>query len=300
MTPEMHHIPVLEDVVLDLLAPKSGETVLDVTLGLAGHASRFLQKTAPDGHFIGLDADQINLAYATEKLAPFGDRVTLYHLNFGQLSELELGAVDILFADLGLSSPHVDDPTRGFTFRTDAPLDLRYDQTSGWSAAAFIERSSEEDIARIMRDYGELYQPARRIGKELAGKHFEGTAALCTALENVFTFKTKSMLPQIFQALRIAVNDEMGVLQNLLEVGPALLAPGGRMGVISFHSLEDRLVKHAFRTLATPLKDPVTGKISVEADFEVMTPKAVVPSTEEVTANPRARSVKFRILRRRA
>ncbi len=300
MTPEMIHIPVLEETALTLLAPKSGERVLDVTLGLAGHATRFLEATAPDGAFFGLDADATNLAFARERLRPFGDRVTLHHTNFGHLPELNLPPMDIIFADLGMSSPHVDNPERGFTFRADAPLDLRYDQTSGLSASEYIERSSEDEIAGFMRDFGELYQPARRIGRELAGHTFKTTRELCEVIEKVFTFKAKSMFPQIFQALRIAVNDELGVLNTLLETGPMLLAPGGRMGVISFHSLEDRMVKYAFRDLTTPVKDPITGKISQEADFELLTPKAVVPSAAEITANPRARSVKFRILRRRA
>lgn len=296
----MTHIPVLEETVLDLLKPASGDTVLDVTLGLAGHAMRFLEKTAPDGHFYGLDADAVNLAFARERLTGFGDRVTLIHSNFGELPHLDLPPVAILFADLGLSSPHVDDPERGFTFRSEAPLDLRFDRTSGLSAADFIRNASDDDIAQIMRDFGELFQQARRIGKELAGHTFHTTLELREVIERVFTFKAKSILPQIFQALRMAVNDELGVLQTLLETGPFLLAPGGRMGVISFHSLEDRMVKHAFRALATPIKDEITGKVSVPASFELGTAKAIVPTPEEIAINPRARSVKFRILRRLA
>jgi len=299
MTGPMTHIPVLEETALSFLKPKTGERVLDVTLGLAGHATRFLQATGPDGEFVGLDADATNLAFAREKLSIFGDRVTLHHVNFGRLPELELEPVDILFADLGLSSPHVDDPERGFTFRAESPLDLRFDQSIGFSASQYIEHASEEEIAQIMRDFGELYQPARRIGKELAGKTFTTSTELRAVIESVFTFKAKSMLPQIFQALRMAVNDELGVLQTLLETGPFLLKSGGRMGVISFHSLEDRMVKQAFRALTTPEKDPITGKISVDAAFELVTTKAVVPDAAEIAANPRARSVKFRILRRR-
>lgn len=298
MALQMTHIPVLEETVLQLLAPKAGETVLDVTLGLAGHATRFLEATGPTGRFYGLDADSTNLAFASKMLEQFGERVELHHLNFGQIGELALPPLDILFADLGLSSPHVDDPERGFTFRTEAPLDLRYDRTSGLSAAEYIERASEEQIAGIMRDYGELFQQAKRIGRELAGKSFATTTELCSVIEKVFTFKAKSLYPQIFQALRIAVNDELGVLNTLLSIGPTLLAPGGRMGVISFHSLEDRMVKHAFRTLSTPVKDCITGKVSQNAPFAILTPKAVVPEEEEIIANPRARSVKFRILQR--
>jgi 16S rRNA (cytosine1402-N4)-methyltransferase len=128
MASEMKHIPVLEKTVLEELAPMAGDTVLDVTLGLGGHALRFVEATSPDGLFIGLDADAVNLAFATNRLSSFGDRVQLHHLNFGELPSLDLPPINVLFADLGLSSPHVDDPERGFTFRTEAPLDLRFDQ----------------------------------------------------------------------------------------------------------------------------------------------------------------------------
>ncbi len=300
MSISFHHVPVLEETVLTLLEPKPNETVLDVTLGLAGHALRFLKATAPDGRFIGLDADTLNLNEATKRLADFSDRITLHHANFGELPRLQLPQVDILFADLGLSSPHVDDPSRGFTFRTEAPLDLRYDQQSGQSAADLIRYSEEEELAKIFRDYGELYPQARRLGKVLSGQLFVTTVDLRTAVEKAFGYRAKPLMPQVFQALRMAVNDELGVLQTLLAAGPQLLTVGGRMGVLSYHSLEDRMVKHAFRTLATPLKDDITGKVAVPASFELVTPKAVVASADESAANARARSVKFRILRRLA
>lgn len=299
MTDPRRHIPVLEETALELLAPKAGETVLDVTLGLAGHARRFLEQIGPKGHFIGLDADGINLEAAKATLAPYADQITLYHTNFGNLPALDLPQVDVLLADLGLSSPHLDDPERGFAFRVESPLDARYDQTSGKSVRERVLQADEEELVTVFREYGELFREARHLAKNLAGKDFPTTVALRTAVEEAFGFRAKPILAQVFQALRMWVNDELGVLHTLLEAGPALLAPGGRMGVMSYHSLEDRMVKHAFRALTTPVKDPITGKISVEAGFELLTPKAVIATDEEIARNPRARSVKFRILRRR-
>lgn len=299
MSDNRPHIPVLEETVLDLLKPMPGERVLDVTLGLGGHAKRFLEAISPSGTLIGLDADNVNLAYSRKILEPFGDRAILIHSNFGNLPHLEIEPVDVLFADLGLSSPHVDDPERGFAFRVASPLDQRYDRTSGKSTKELIEQSDEEDLVQIFRDYGELFKEARHLAKNLAGKSFETTVDLREAIETAFGFRAKFILAQVFQALRIAVNDEMGVLRTLLETGPSLLAPGGRMGVLSYHSLEDRMVKHAFRPLATPVKDEITGKVAIEAGFEIVTPKAIVATEEEVIANPRARSVKFRILKRK-
>lgn len=300
MIEPFRHVPVLEEEVLSLLAPNENEAVLDVTLGLAGHGLRFLQATAPNGRFIGVDADVQNLAEATKRLADFANRVTLIHANFGELPHLKLPQVDILFADLGLSSPHVDDPERGFTFRVEAPLDLRYDRQSGQSASDFIRYAEEEQLANVFREFGELWKEGRRLAKVLTGQTYVTTVDLRTAVEKAFGYHAKSLMPQVFQALRIMVNDELGVLKTLLEAGPLLLKLGGRMGVLSYHSLEDRMVKHAFRALVTPLKDSITGQIVVPASYELVTPKAVVASKEECIANSRSRSVKFRILRRRA
>lgn len=296
MSSGLTHTPVLLQSVLDVLAPQKGETVLDVTLGLGGHARAFLQKVGPTGRLTGLDADAENLALARRAVGEHAN-VTLLHANFRELPALALPAVDILFADLGLSSPHIDDPARGFTFREEVPLDLRYDRTQGRTAAAWLAQALAEDVARVFREFGEL-PSAMRLARILKERLPTTTTAVVLAAESVYHWQARAMLPQIFQALRIAVNDEMGALDILLSAGPSLLKPGGRMGIISYHSLEDRRVKQTFRTLVTPEKDDRTGAVQTPAPFALLTRKAVTPSADEIRTNPRARSAKFRALLR--
>ncbi len=300
-----NHVPVLYTEVLQSLAPQPGESVLDVTLGLAGHAQGFLTATGPDGRLIGLDADATNLAVATERLKPFGKRVTLHNRNFRDLEQLLPLEADIVLADLGVSSPHLDNPERGFTFRTTAPLDMRYDRNGGETAADFLRSSSEETIAEVLREFGEIPR-SRALARALsiyfrseanAGKAWT-TADVVSCVEAIFTYKAPRVLPQVFQALRIAVNDELGALQSLLHLLPRILRPGGRCGIISYHSLEDRMVKHTFRSLSTPVLDQRTGQIAEAAPWELLTRKAVGPSAGELAANPRSRSARFRAIRR--
>lgn len=290
----LRHVPVLETTVLHVLAPKSGESVLDCTLGLGGHSAAFLGAIGPGGTLTALDADTTNLEAARERLTPFGDRATLVHANFRDAGALDLGTFDVVFADLGLSSPHVDDPERGFSFRTDGPLDLRYDRTTGRTAADLLENSSEDDIVTLIHDLGEVHQFVRPLARLIAGKRIETTFAFKAKVEEIFTYRTPSILPRLFQALRIAVNDELGALNALLDAIPSLLKPGGRAGILSYHSLEDRFVKHRFKAWAEPEKDPLTGRTVTAAQFSLLTKKALVPEDEELAQNPRSRSVKFR------
>lgn len=292
------HVPVLLREVLTLLAPQKGETVLDVTLGTGGHAEAFLEQIGGEGTLIGLDADMQNLARAESRLRAREGHVDCRHANFRDIAGLGLPPVDVLFADLGLSSPHVDDPGRGFTFRTEAPLDLRYDRTHGLSAAAWLAQVSEEEITRCLRLCGEL-SSARRFARALKERQPATTTAVVLVAESVYRWRAKILLPQIFQALRIAVNDELGSLDRLLVTAPSLLKPGGRMGIISYHSLEDRRVKQTFRLLVTPPKHPDTGQDLHAADFTLLTRKAVVPSDEEQHRNSRSRSAKLRVIMRR-
>lgn len=294
------HVPVLLEEVLSALQPAAGERVLDVTLGLGGHASAFLRAVGPSGSLTALDADADNMMIARRRLEETGGLFELRHVNFGRIAELDLQPFDVIFADLGLSSPHLDDATRGFSFRFEGPLDLRFDRTGGKTAADLIEASDEEDLAGVFRTYGELWKEAGKLSRALTGKRWNTTTDLKNAVEQAFGFRAKQILPQVFQALRIAVNDELHALSELLRVGPALLAPGGRMGVISFHSLEDRMVKQTFRALCEPVKDEITGKVSIPAGFELLTKKALQPSDDEIAANQRARSAKFRAIRRAA
>ena len=297
MQSTIRHRPVLLETVLRSLVPLSGESVLDATLGLGGHAEALLEETGPDGTLIGLDADAMNLAAAQMRLSAFAGRTTFHHCNFGTIADLALAPFDIILADLGLSSPHLDDPNRGFTFREPAPLDLRFDHSSGMSASELVQQSDVSALKIILRDNGELYQEAHRLAITLAGRSFAKTTDLAQAVEGLFGFRAKRILPQIFQALRIAVNDELVMLDIFLEEAPRLLKPGGRLGIISFHSLEDRRVKQAFRALSTPFKDTLTGQVSVPASFTELSRKPMVASPEECADNPRARSAKFRVLR---
>ncbi len=292
----LRHVPVLETTVLHVLAPKEGESVLDCTLGLGGHSAAFLGLLGSEGTLTALDADISNLEDARRRLAPFGDRARLVHANFRDVGALGLGTFDIVFADLGLSSPHLDDPDRGFSFRTDGPLDLRYDRTSGRTAADLIEASSEDDLVTIIHDLGEVHQHVRPLAKLIAGTRVETTFEFKAKVEEIFRYRAPSVLPRIFQALRIAVNDELGALTSLLAAIPSLLNPGGRAGILSYHSLEDRFVKHAFKAWTEPEKDPLTGRAVAEPTFSLLTKKALVPDEEELASNPRSRSVKFRAI----
>lgn len=312
MTDQFSHIPVLavsegahHPSVFEVLCPKPGDSVLDVTLGLGGHLKMFLEHTAPDGTAIALDADEANIALATKHLKEFGKRVKILHANFSELPHLELPKVDIIFADIGLSSPHLDDASRGFTFREDAPLDMRFDRTKGMTAAQLLSKTSFDDLRRILREYADLKEAgylARAITERTQGKEPQAittTQELVNVCEKVMGWRTADLLPRIFQALRIAVNDELGALEVLLAHGPDLLQKNGRMGVISFHSLEDRFVKQRFRDLTTAPIDERTGQDLHDAPFELLTKKAIVAGGDEVRRNPRARSAKFRAIRKR-
>lgn len=291
------HIPVLQDEVLKILDPKAGETICDATLGLGGHSSFFLQRVGVTGNLVALDADERNIQIAQKNLVQYSSQITFVHSNFRFLDSVLSQPVDIIFADLGLSSPHLDDPERGFSFRTDAPLDMRLDSSSGETAAKFLAKQDKHSLAGILRMYGEV-RPPGKLADEILKNLPQTTFELKQCIENVCGYRAPSVLPQVFQAIRIAVNDEMGALTEFLEQAPALLNPGGRLGIISFHSLEDRMVKQAFRSLCEPIKDDYTGAIAKEAPFALLTKKPVSPSEGEQKQNPRSRSAKFRVLMR--
>ena len=294
----MPHIPVLLSSTLELLDPKSGEIVVDVTLGLGGHAEKFLEKIGAKGKLIGVDADEENLSATRDQRPAISEKIEFIHANFGDIKDLDLPRCDILFADLGLSSPHIDDPERGFSFRGDSLLDCRFDKTKGISAATLLKNSSENDLIRIFKEYAEVekvYALAREISE---AKKIETTSDLREIVEKVYKWKANKVLPQIFQAIRIEVNDEMGALDQLLEHGPHLLKPGGRMGIISYHSLEDRKVKQRFKNLTTSQKDAITGAPICPPSYELLTKKAVQANLQEIENNPRARSARLRVIKK--
>ena len=291
----MHHTPVLLKETLDILDPKPGEDTIDATLGLAGHALAFLEKTSPNGRLIGLDADEQNLTEAKKRLQNYSSRITLHHQNFRYLADTVSHPVDIIFADLGLSSPHVDDAERGFSFRFDGPLDLRFDRSKGIPAHEWLTKQTEASLANTLREFGEL-KNAMRLARILKSRPVVTTIDVVECVQECVGHRSKHFLPQVFQALRIAVNNELSSLNALLQTAPALLKPGGRIAIMSYHSLEDRFVKQAFRALATPAKDPITGQEEENHPYTLVVRKPIVPTDAEIKANPRARSAKLRVL----
>lgn len=287
--------------VLGILKPEEGDSVLDATVGLGGHAEAFAQLIGTTGRITCMDADAENLRFAQSRLEDWSDRCTFVHMNFRSVTTLPLSSFDVIFADLGLSSPHIDDVSRGFSFRCDAPLDLRFDRSRGITAAAFISKATEEELRMVLQDYGEV-QMAKTLSRALYGAARRGgvetTFALRKIVEDTCGYRAPAILPQVFQSLRIEVNDELASLDAFLSAAPNLLNLGGRLGIISYHSLEDRRVKNVFRSLAHSERDPVTGAEIGEAPFELLTRKAVVPTAAEQERNPRSRSAKFRAVRK--
>ncbi|HEY1191788.1 MAG TPA: 16S rRNA (cytosine(1402)-N(4))-methyltransferase RsmH [Gemmata sp.] len=279
------HVSVLPVEALALLRPQVGETWVDCTVGGGGHTRMIAEHVGPQGRVIGLDQDPNMLALARERLK--GLPVELVHANFDQLGEVlaarKVGPVDGVFADLGFSSDQLAEKARGLSFRDDGPLDMRLDPTSGATAADMVNTMSEAGLADVFWEFGEE-RHSRRVAKKIVARRevqpFATTADLAGVVRSCVP-RSGSIDPatRVFQALRIAVNDELGSLDRLLALLPAILKPGGRAGIISFHSLEDRRVKHAFR---------------LETTWQPVTKKPVEAGDEETARNPRARSAKLR------
>jgi len=292
------HLPVLLEEVMQFLDCRPDRIYVDATVGSGGHARRILEKSSPTGRVIGLDWDAAALARTREALAPFGDRFHLVQSNFRDLKEvldsLAIKAVDGILADLGLSSEQLEDPERGFSFQKDAPLDMRMDLRRGLMAGDLIRRSTGEEMTRILREFGEE-RWANRIAKAIILRRRLGPLSTTGALVEVIRKSIPAYYSRIhpatrtFQALRIAVNEELDNLENFLKTCPDLLNPGGRIAIISFHSLEERIVKSYFQQRAKREK----GRPGL---FRILTRKPLVPSAGEIRSNPRARSAKLRVM----
>lgn len=300
------HVPVLYEEVLRLLQPEPGRQYVDGTVGAGGHARGILVAVAPDGRLLGLDRDPEAIAFARERLAEFGNRVTLIPASYTEMEKVaaEHGfqAVDGILLDLGLSSRQLDSPERGFSFLKEGPLDMRFDRRTGESAADLINNLDADTLADIFWRYGEERRSRQLARLIVDHRPLETTQELAALIaEHSGRRRGKHPATQVFQALRIAVNDELATVEAGLEAAVRLLQPGGRLAVISFHSLEDRLVKQFFRekslTCVCPPDQPVCT-CDTEPVLELVTRKAVKASEEEVRTNPRSRSARLRVAQR--
>jgi 16S rRNA (cytosine1402-N4)-methyltransferase len=304
------HVSVLVQEVIECLKPGPGKRYLDGTLGGGGHSEQILIESRPDGQVLGLDRDDEALATARERLRRFEDRFIVRQASFADakdiLTAIGWNSVDGAVLDLGISSLQVDSPERGFSFRAMARLDMRMDRRQALDAREIVNSFAAEQLERILRDYGEEPQ-ARRIAQAIvAGRKqqpLETTAQLVQIIERVKGRGRRDHHPatQVFQALRIAVNQELEQLQLFLESGYETLRPGGRMAIISFHSLEDRIVKQAFRKWNRACLCPpraLSCRCGWSQKVKLLTKKPVVPSASEIQSNPRARSAKMRAVER--
>ena len=312
---EEGHQPVLAEEVMKMLAPRPGSLHVDCTVGGGGHTERILEAASPDGRVLGLDADPAAIARVGERLARFGDRLVLRQANFRDLGavapEAGFAAVDGILLDLGLSSHQLADTGRGFGFRAGGPLDMRFDPTRGEPASALVARLDAAALVDLFRRYGE--EPhARRIARAIVDgrrlEPIETAEQLAALVERAVPRRPGPRgrihpATRVFQALRIAVNDELGALQTALAAALDLLRPGGRLVVLSYHSLEDRIVKRFVaaerRGCTCPPSFPVCvcGRVP---RLRAVGPQPLVPSEGEIAANPRARSARLRTAERLA
>jgi 16S rRNA (cytosine1402-N4)-methyltransferase len=293
--PSTGHDAVLLDEVLDALQVADGKTIVDCTLGRAGHSSAIVQRIGSTGLLIGLDVDSRNLEFAQQRLAGSPCRCRLFHANFAELAdvmkETELTGVDGIFADLGLSTNQLFDPQYGLSFAASMPLDMRIDPRTPRSAADLVNNLPEEDLANVLYNLAD-----ERYSRRIARKIVEARRISPINTTDRLAELVRSAIParygpperidpatRTFMALRMAVNDEVGNLRRLLEQAPRFLNPGGRLAIISFHSVEDRLVKQAFRSAEQ------TGQLTT------VTKKPLTPQAQELAANPRSRSAKLRV-----
>ncbi len=300
------HVPVLFREVMDAVLPQPGGSYVDATLGAGGHAAGILTASAPDGRLLGIDADPEAVAYARQALKIFEDRAVLQVANYRHLGALApaLGfeEVDGVLMDLGLSSRQLSDAARGFSFSQDGPLDMRIDRDQGQPAADLVNGLPESELADLFWRYGEE-RNSRRIARAVVeARPITTTGELASVVSRTVGRREKiHPATRVFQALRIAVNDELEALTQALPQARDLLRPGGRMAVIAFHSLEDRLVKRFYQNEARDCLCPPEAAICVcehRASLRVITRKPVRPTDEEVATNPRSRSARLRVAER--
>lgn len=306
---EFHHIPVLfEETIANLNIRPSG-IYIDGTLGGAGHSYEIAKRLTEGGRLVGIDQDEDAIQAATAHLSPFADRVTIVHDNYEHIPEiaerLGIREADGILLDIGVSSYQLDNPERGFSYNEDEPLDMRMDQENPVSAKTIVNTWSAEDLARILKDYGEERYAGRiaeNIAKAREQHPLETTGELVAIIRSSIPMKMQEKYgnpcKRTFQAIRIACNRELDVLQDSIDSLIDLLAPGGRLCIITFHSLEDRIVKNAFRRNENPCTCPPEFPVCVcgkKSKGTVITKKPITASKEELAANKRAASAKLRV-----
>ena len=299
----MAHEPVLVSEVLAHLAVEAEGTYLDGTVGAGGHAAALLEER-PRLRVIGLDRDAEAIGEAAGTLRRFGERVTLVHASYAEMERVArevgvLGSVAGILLDLGVSSTQLDLPERGMSYRSEGPLDLRFDRAHGESAADWIERAPAPEMARVFRQYGEIPRAgalAGAIDRERRRAPIRTTADLAESLRRQLRRVPPDLLSRVFQAIRIEVNDELGELERGLDAARSVLARGGRLAVIAYHSLEDRIVKRTF--LPPPASRHAPPR--EEGPWEPVVRRAIRPTGEEIERNPRARSARLRVAALRA
>lgn len=305
---EFKHIPVLFHEIMDIMEPKPGEFFVDCTLGGGGHSKGFLERTSPDGRLIGIDQDTNALVAAQQNLNSYEGRVVFVHSNYQNLdailNEYAPEGVDGILFDIGVSSHQLDEKDRGFSYMQDAPLDMRMNREQSLDAWQVVNTYSEDELHRIIKEYGEE-RWAKRVAKFIvefrSQKPIETTGELVDIIKRAIPKGAREEgshpAKRTFQAIRIEVNNELGVLQDTIAVAVKHLKKGGRLGIISFHSLEDRIVKEQFRYFASDCICPPElpfcqcDKVS---EVKILTRKPVTASAEELEANSRAKSAKFR------
>ena len=305
---EFYHVSVLLDECIEGLNIRPDGIYVDGTLGGAGHSSQIAARLTT-GRLIGIDRDPVALKAAGERLAPFGDRVTLVHSNFCEiasvLDDLGIAGVDGILLDLGVSSPQLDDGQRGFSYMVDAPLDMRMDNGDVMTAATIVNTWSYEELRRILFDYGEeRYAPqiASAICRRREEKNIETTLELVDVIRSAMPAaalrEKQHPAKRSFQAIRIAVNDELGAVRKVMEAAIPKLNPGGRLAIITFHSLEDRIVKNGMGDASKGCTCPPNFPVCVcgkKPQVKIITRKPIVSGEEELARNPRARSAKLRV-----
>ena len=306
---EFNHVSVLLNECLEGLNIKENGIYVDGTLGGAGHSSEILKRLSKEGRLIGIDQDTDALKAAKERLKDYSN-VTFVHSNFSNienvLNNLNIDGVDGILMDLGVSSYQLDEGERGFSYMKDAPLDMRMNRENDFSAYNVVNEYSEEDLYRIIRDYGEE-KFAKRIASFIVEnrqeKNIETTLELVEIIKNAIPAKARREGPhpakRTFQAIRFEVNSELSILNKTIEDGVEKLNKGGRMAIITFHSLEDRIVKNKFRDLAVSCRCPKEFPVCVcgeKAKVKIISRKAIEPTKEEVEINPRSRSAKLRVI----